>query len=104
MAWNWSIGYKFLLAEGEMQTADGTSPLVYHVGFDENRRDISYEVGINSLPTNSRLDFHVDIPSLFSGKNAINLAQLQTVKMDKSDAALLADNYADMITFIGITN
>ena len=98
MAWNWSIGYKFVLLEGAIELDSSVAPLVYHVGFNENRRDIVFSASNRiEWAEDEPLKFKVDPLQLFSGAEAINLANLQTVKMDRSDAALLSANYATMI-------
>ena len=99
MAWNWNIGYKFLLAEGNIDLNGTIAPLVYHVGFSENRREIDFEFTKPiKLTTDNPIAFDVDILKLFDSTSQIDMATLQTVKMDKTDAALLADNYAQMIS------
>ena len=44
MAWNWQVGYKFVLLEGQLLRGDASDPLVYHIGFDENYRPVSTEL------------------------------------------------------------
>lgn len=98
MAWNWSIGYKFVLAEGAIQVDGAVEPLVYHVGFSENRRDLSFSAPeAVEWNENMPLTFSVDVMKIFSGVNAIHMTDLPTVKMDRNDAELLATNYANMI-------
>ena len=52
MAWNWKVGYKFVLFEGGMKlNADGVQkPLVYHVGFNENMRRLKFDLTDPSPP------------------------------------------------------
>ncbi|WP_319545633.1 MbnP family protein [Ruegeria conchae] len=98
MAWNWNIGYKFVLVEGAIQMDGAVMPLVYHVGFNENRRDLDFVASTSvERDENRPLTFSVDVMKLFSGEEVIDMTELQTVKMDRSDAALLATNYAQMI-------
>ena len=84
-----------------MQTADGVQPLIYHVGFNENLRvqNFGFEQP-KRLDTSSDVLFEVDVMKLFTGGTTLDIAQLKTVKMDKSDAKVLADNYASMINLI----
>ena len=44
MAWSCDVGYKFVLFEGALLVGDIQYPLVYHVGFDENYKQVSFEV------------------------------------------------------------
>jgi hypothetical protein len=95
MAWNWEIGYKFVLAEGALRGADGLVPLVYHVGFDENMREQSLAL---NLETGAReIAFDVDVMALFDGETRLDLSALPTVKMNRSDASVLADNFAGLV-------
>jgi hypothetical protein len=99
MAWNWEVGYKFVLFEGSLLRGDASDPLVYHVGFEENYRPIATELHGKPLNANpARLDFRVDILRLFQGSTNINLAALPSVKFDRADTALLARNFAALVT------
>jgi hypothetical protein len=99
MAWNWEVGYKFVLFEGALLRGDESTPLVYHVGFAENYRLISTKLRRERLDSRrARLDFKVDIMRLFQGSTNVDMAALPSVKFDRADAALLARNFAAMVT------
>ena len=102
MAWNWEVGYKFVLFEGTLVRGNASVPLVYHVGFEENYRLIATELHSEPLDRRPvRLDFRVDILRLFQGSATIDMVALPTVKFDRADAALLARNFAGMIRPMG---
>lgn len=99
MAWTWEVGYKFVLFEGTLVRGNASDPLVYHVGFDENYKTVSTGLQGDALDSRpARLDFEVDVLRLFQGSATIDLAALPDVKFDRADAALLAGNFAGMIT------
>jgi len=99
MAWNWEVGYKFVLLEGTLLRGDANDPLVYHVGFEENYRPIATEVPRELRHSRLvRLDFRVDILRLFQGATNVDLAALPSVKFDRADAALIARNFSSMVT------
>jgi|SRR5436190_2595242 len=99
MAWNWEVGYKFVLFEGTLQRGNASDPLVYHVGFSENYRPISTELSRNPLDSRpARLDFRVDVLSLFQGATNIDMAALPSVKFDRADAARLGSNFSGLVT------
>jgi hypothetical protein len=99
MAWTWEVGYKFVLLEGTLQHGDASSPLVYHVGFDENYRPISIELHRQLLEARpARLDFRVDLLRLFQGSTNVDMTALPSVKFDRGDAALLGRNFAGLVT------
>ncbi len=98
MAWNWEVGYKFVLFEGTLVRGNESVPLVYHVGFEENYRLIATELHREPLGHRpARLDFRVDILRLFQGSTTVDMVALPSVKFDRADAALLARNFATMV-------
>ena len=101
MAWTWEVGYKFVLLEGTLER-DGTSiPLVYHVGFDESYTPVSMALHAEAVKGRAaRLDFRVDILRLFQGSSTIDMVALPSVKFDRTDAALLARNFAGVIALM----
>jgi hypothetical protein len=99
MAWTWEVGYKFVLLEGALVRDGERSPLVYHVGFEENYRPLSTRIDSTSWRTgNATLDFRVDLLRIFTGQSTVDMAALPKVVFDRDDAALLARNYAGMIS------
>jgi hypothetical protein len=98
MAWNWEVGYKFVMFEGSLQHGNASDPLVYHVGFEENYRPISTVLPRKPLDGRpARLDFRVDVTRLFQGSTNIDMAALPSVKFDRGDAALVARNFAALV-------
>ncbi|KGJ89260.1 MbnP family protein [Thalassotalea sp. ND16A] len=98
MAWNWQVGYKFILFEGTLAHAQKIQPLVYHVGFSENLKALQFHLPEPITPGSAPVNFDVDILAMFSSSVNINMAALPTVKFDRNDARLIAENYASMIT------
>lgn len=99
MAWNWEVGYKFVLFEGALLVDGETVPLVYHVGFNENRKTFQFDLpDPKSLWSPQGLGFSVNLRALFTGKRTVDLQALSNVKFDRADAGLLANNYATMIS------
>ncbi len=105
MAWNWEVGYKFLLFEGALIDGDTIRPLVYHVGFNENRKTLLFNLPEEVAPNSSdALLFTVDVMALFTGKNTVDMVALPNVKFDREDARLLAGNYSTMISLTPTTD
>lgn len=99
MAWNWEVGYKFVLFEGSLLVDGELRPLVYHVGFSENRRKLEFDLPEPALVWSSKgLAFEVDLAALFAGNQVIDMQALSNVKFDREDASLLANNYASMVS------
>jgi hypothetical protein len=99
MAWSWEVGYKFVLVEGSLLDDGENRPLVYHVGFSENRKILEFDVpeSEQTWPL-EEIVFRVDLMELFTGTKTIDMHALPTVKFDQADAELLANNYASMIS------
>ena len=98
-AWSWEVGYKFILFEGVIELNDTLIPLAYHVGFDENYKAIAFNLDQPLFGQREvSVDFNVDIMKLFTGTTVVNMAALPSVKFDKADARLIANNYESMLT------
>ena len=99
MAWNWETGYKFVLFEGFLIVDDERRPLVYHVGFSENRRVLQFDLEEpDDLWSPGGISLRVDLLELFAGDRVVDMQALSNVKFDREDARLLANNYASMIS------
>ncbi len=99
MAWSWDVGYKFVIFEGVLELDDEQIPLVYHIGFDENYKSIAVNLDERLFGQHEEsLDFEVDVMKSFTGTTLVDMALLPSVKFDKTDARLIADNYATMVT------
>ena len=104
MAWTWDVGYKFVLLEGTFVRDGVRKPLVYHVGFEENYKRISTPLDAKLLGArDAKLNFRVDLLKMFTGQATVDMAALSSVKFDRTDAALLARNYAEMISPMPLT-
>ncbi len=103
MAWNWDVGYKFVLLEGTFysQTDVTPIPLVYHVGYSENYKELSF--GLNdgerspNAQSNTTLTFEIEVMEMFRNPRDIDFNVLPSIKFDEGEAKMFADNYADMI-------
>ena len=100
MAWSWDVGYKFVLLEGGLVVGDTQYPLVYHVGFDENYKQVAIDLD-ESLSAGATIDFRADLLQMFYGSQVVDMIALPNVKFDRADAKLLADNYASMVSLCG---
>ena len=99
MAWNWQMGYKFVLLEGSLRTGGDTVPIVYHVGFSENRKPVSFNLPeVKQLSEGASIAFDVNVLALLNGKTTVDMSKLPSVKFDPDDAKRLANNYQNMIT------
>lgn len=98
MAWNWEVGYKFVVFEGALQVDQDVSPLVYHVGFSENAREVAFSLPSDVLTeANGQIHLTVDPGKLFDGSARVDMQALSSVKFNRTDAEMLANNYAAMI-------
>jgi len=106
MAWNWNIGYKFMLLEGLFTDEQQNEiPLVFHIGADPNFRtyllDLPSELRISKSNALSIL-IQADIEEFFSNPNTIDFNTANTVK-HSPEASELAENYGtDMFKIMSI--
>lgn len=99
MAWNWEVGYKFVLFEGGLQLGIRRIPLVYHVGFDENYAEVTIPLDATLFEGGEvTLDLCADVLRIFTGGQTVDMSELSDVKFDRDDARLLAQNYATMVS------
>ncbi|WP_170333919.1 MbnP family protein [Ruegeria arenilitoris] len=99
MAWNWKVGCEFVVVEGALIQGNDVSPLVYHVGFSEDAREIEFML-LPDVFADGDHEVHliVDLAKFFDGTAQVGIQALPTVKFNRTDAEMLADNYAIMIT------
>lgn len=93
MAWSWDVGYKFVLFEGTLDQSEKRTPLVYHIGFDENYASLSFPLQSDTKD----LRANVDIMRMFHGPSTIDMSQLPTIKFDRKDSQLMSRNYRHML-------
>ena len=101
MAWNWEVGYKFVLFEGGLLVDDVQIPLVYHVGFDDSARRVRFD--LQTLFPNASDEhrvFDVDVMRLFDGDTTIDMQALSNVKFDRDDARRIATNFGRLIEYV----
>lgn len=99
MAWNWQVGYKFLLLEGTLTVASEQLPLVYHIGFDQSYTDLNFAITDKSLTNNGEINFKIDLLRLFehSRNNYIDMAKMNNVKFAPDDVKLIANGFPNFI-------
>jgi len=92
MAWNWTQGYKFLLFEGlyTPESIDQQIPLVYHVGFSENMKNLEFE-----LESYSEVQFAIEIDELFNNPQLIDFHTYPRILFNKTHSSVMSQNYAN---------
>ena len=100
MAWNWQVGYKFLLLEGSLLTKDTQIPLVYHIGFDESYTQLSFPLNDKSLSSDGVMNLKVDVIALFNQSNAIDMNNMSHVKFAPKDVARIAKGFKTFISVL----
>jgi hypothetical protein len=99
MAWNWNVGYKFVVMEGNYyKQRDGKpTPLVFHIGFSENYRQLTFKIDPLYASSNKPIDFDVNISAMFGMPNQINFDTLSSVTFNRSKAQFVAGNFTNML-------
>lgn len=94
MAWNWNVGYKYVLMEGRMTVGADEVGLVYHIGFTENVHTILDEsVSLPVSASGGELNITLEVAELFRNPNPVNMAELNNVQFDKDQVAIIVENY-----------
>lgn len=112
MFWGWAQGYIFLKLEGK-SAASPTQDITYHIGGyngpNHTQRELTIDftgveasVSKASTPT---LKLNVNAGELFKTPTTISFTKFSKIlNPGIKDAKMIADNYADMITFGSILN
>ncbi|NMP15180.1 MbnP family protein [Thalassotalea sp. Y01] len=98
MAWNWQVGYKFLLLEGSLQTEQESIPLVYHIGFDESYTKIQFAMPEANAFSDHIIELKVNVYQLFDQQQPVNMADISTVKFDPDNVKTIAKAFPQLIS------
>jgi len=92
MAWNWTQGYKFLLFEGlyTPESSDQQVPLVFHIGFSENKKDLKFE-----FDSSNNIQFALEIDELFKNPVVIDFHTYPRILFNQAHASMISQNYAN---------
>lgn len=109
MFWDWNTGYIFLKIEGTSPSIPGTSQFFeYHIGGFEganiNYKEIQLDFDGDQLTlannTNPELHLVVNVLEIFANPATIDMATFPpSVTMPNANAAVIANNYADMFRY-----
>ncbi|ARD42970.1 MbnP family protein [Colwellia sp. PAMC 21821] len=116
MAWNWQVGYKFLLVEGTLALRESQLPLVYHIGFDDSYTELNFDITPEINVKNGVINFNIDLRRLFqkSSKKAkslkkqeskqdieyIDMSEMSHVKFSPRDVKAIAIGFQDFISML----
>ena len=116
MAWNWQVGYKFLLLEGTLTIDNSQLPLVYHIGFDESYTELNFDIPNKIMTTKGVINFKVDLLRLFQKPHPaskelikiespisveyIDMSEMPHVKFYPKDVKALAEGFHDFISLM----
>jgi hypothetical protein len=98
MAWNWQVGYKFVLLEGSLFSNGTQRPLVYHIGFDESYTQLNFPINKQSLSSDGVMNLKVDVIALFTQSGVIDMNATPNVKFDPEDVAKIAEGFKAFIS------
>lgn len=113
MFWGWSQGYIFLKLEGSAPTSTLTNDKIeYHIGGygGVNKTQKIYELnfgGAEALVTTSTtplVSFKTDVNELFKTPVSLSFSTKPQQTSTGAGAKMIADNYADMISFDKLQN
>jgi len=100
MAWNWQVGYKFLLIEGSLFTQEKQQPLIYHIGFNESYTRLDFPLNSNTVSNDGIMKLKVDILVLFNQVEPIDMNETPKVKFYPEDVAKIANGFQYFISIM----
>ncbi|MBL7914257.1 MAG: hypothetical protein JNL49_04355 [Bacteroidia bacterium] len=107
MFWSWNSGYIFVKLEATSPSIP-TNDLTYHIGgykgaFVNYRQvELEFDGDILNLANNTHRELHLvtDVLELFESPTTINVATFPaTIMSPNANASIVADNYANMISY-----
>ncbi len=110
MIWSWAIGYKFLVLEGKWdEVTPVSSPLVFHIGLDENYKTITLplnddtieKISLTESELSKTIQMRSDINEIFIEPMNIDL-KTHSSAMGGESATDIANNYIDMFSIKSI--
>lgn len=109
MFWSWSTGY--IMSKFEGTTVGGTN-LEFHLGGYKGANSVVRTVSpsfnaVTAIVTETavpEIKFEADLSEWFTTPTNIDFSTTQNVSMPGANAKMVADNYADMFSVIGIEN
>lgn len=99
MAWNWNTGYKFLMLEGDMFSAEGKKRgLILHIGSNPNYKKIVLKASpMQFKNSTATINIDAELMKLFDGKHTIDLSHQSTIMFGEV-AGKIAENYERLFT------
>ncbi len=113
MFWSWNTGYIFLKLEGTSpQSSASNKSVIYHIGgfsgLNKGIRTVTINFGSSTANVNSSgtpaINLNTDVLEIFKNPSPISISSLNFQMSVNASSKMIADNYADMITFGSITN
>lgn len=113
MFWSWSTGYIMFKLEGTSpQSGSSTKSIIYHIGGfgGANKAQRNFNFNFASTPSSITgsnspyIHLSVDINEVFKTPNSINVATVFMQMGVNGTSKMIADNYADMISFEHVHN
>jgi len=119
MAWNWQVGYKFLLLEGTLTVNNQQLPLVYHIGFDESYSELNFDLAKEDMTGNGVINFKIDLRRLFQSSDTdskqltnlkpankveyMDMSEIPHVKFSPDDVKAIAAGFHDFISLCDLS-
>jgi len=116
MAWNWQVGYKFLLLEGMLTVQNEQRPLVYHIGFDESYTELNFHISKEEVSNDGVINFKIDLLRLFQQLSThnekltkhrlnesmiyIDMSEMPHVKFAPADVRIIANGFKHFISIL----
>lgn len=97
MAWNWTVGYKFIRMDGEFEDKLGNRRgLVAHIGKPVNLKAqlFTFQQPMTMAGQDNKLTFELDMLEAFQNPHTIDFEELSDFQFNE-EADLIGENYAE---------
>ena len=110
MFWNWNTGYIMLKLEGNSPQAGSTGKTIsFHIGGFSGANNVLKKVTINfaqdlviASNKNPELKLKTNVNEMFKSPNLINFQTTYGIMIEGAPAVMIANNYADMMSYDSI--
>lgn len=99
MAWDWTMGYKFMELEGNFTTATKSGSYVFHMGEDVTYKTLKFNFkdvtgSVYDITKSGEILLDVDVNACFGNPNPVDFDTFYRTESAASGGTKIAENYA----------
>lgn len=99
MAWDWTLGYKFMELEGDFSTDTASGAYVFHTGEDVIYKTLKFDFknvtgSVYDITKSGQILLDVDVSACFAAPNPVDFNTFRMAMSAAGGGAKIAENYA----------